>query len=108
MKLQIDNLDGNGARDYSSAIDGLKPPQVVRKLNQAAELQCSLLADTPQFVVPANGAQIILAKTNGQYLFTGYLSKPPAFEHLGWGERGPVYRYTLVALSDEAVLHRKR
>jgi hypothetical protein len=43
MKLQIDNLDGNGARDYSSAIDGLKPPQVVRKLNQAAELQCSLL-----------------------------------------------------------------
>jgi hypothetical protein len=108
MKLQIDNLDGNGVLDYSSAIDGLKPPQVVRKLNQAAELQCSLLADTPEFVAPANGARIILAKTNAQYVFTGYLSKPPTFEYVGWGERGPVYRYNLVALSDEAVLDRKR
>ncbi len=108
MKLQIDNLDGNGAIDYSMAIDGLKPPQVVRKLNVPAELQCSLLADGPEFVAPANGARITLAKTSGQDVFTGYLSKPPAFEYLGWGERGPVYRYNLVALSDESVLDRKR
>ena len=65
----------NGLRDYTAAMDGLKLPQVVRKLNQAAEMRCSLVADRPEFVVPANGARIIFAKSSGQDLFTGYLSQ---------------------------------
>src|SRR5712692_5150034 len=105
MKLQIDNLDGNGPRDYSATIDGSKSPQVIRKLNQASELQVSLVANVPDFVVPVNGARVILGRSNGQDVFTGYLMAAPVFEYLGWGERGPVYRYNLIAQSDEVLLN---
>jgi len=108
MKLQIDNLDGRGPQDYTSAIDASHPPQIIRKLNKPSELRLSLVADTPEFVVPAVKARITLGRTNGQDVFTGYLMQAPAFEYLGWGERGPVYRYNLVARSDEALLDEKR
>lgn len=108
MKLQIDNLDGRGLCDYSSAIDASDPPQLVRKLNQPSELRISLVADSPDFIVPAAKARILLGRTNGQDVFTGYLTQAPAFEYLGWGPQGPVYRYNLIALSDEALLDEKR
>ena len=108
MKLQIDNLDGHGLRDYTTAIDGSRSPKLMRRLNKPAELQFSLLADGPDFVVPANGARVMLGKTNGQDVFTGYLRQSPLFEYLGWGQRGPVYRYNLVAQSDESALDSKR
>lgn len=108
MKLQIDNLDGLGLRDYSSAIDASRPPHITRKLNQSSELQVSLVADSPEFVVPASRARITLGRTNGQDVFTGYLTQAPGYEFLGWNERGPVYRYNLVAQSDEVLLDQKR
>jgi hypothetical protein len=108
MKLQIDNFDGVGARDYTPALDGSRLPQVIRKLNQPSELRFSLVADSPEFVVPVAGARVTLGKTNGQDVFTGYLMQVPAFEFLGWRERGPVYRYNLVVQSDEALLDEKR
>ncbi len=108
MKLQIDNLDGQGPIDYTAAIDSSRSPQVVRRLNQPAELKFSLVANGPDFVVPVNGARVMLGRTNGQDVFTGYLKQAPVFEYLGWGQRGPVYRYNLVAKSDESVLDRKR
>ena len=108
MKLQIDNNDGLGLVDYTSAIDGSTPPQVVRKLNQPAELRMSLVADVPTFVVSGTGARIILACADGQTIFTGYLIASPVFEYLGWGEQGPVYRYQLSAQSDEVLLNEKR
>ena len=46
MKLTIDNLQGQGPQDYTGALDGTKPPRVERKLNQPAELQFSLVADS--------------------------------------------------------------
>jgi hypothetical protein len=108
MKLRIDNLDGFGPRDYTASIDGSRSPQVVRKLNQPSELRFSLVADSPNFMVPATGARVTLGLTNGQDVFTGYLMQAPVFEYLGWGERGPVYRYDLVAQSDEGLLDEKR
>jgi len=108
MKLQIDNLDGFGPVDYTSSIDGSHSPQVVRKLNQPSHLRLSLVADAPDFVVPVTGARITLGLTNGQDVFTGYLMQSPVFQYLGWGERGPMYRYDLVALSDEGLLDEKR
>ncbi len=88
MKLQIDNLDGNGAIDYSMAIDGMKPPQVVRKLNVPAELQCSLLADGPEFVAPANGARITLAKTQRTGCVYRVLSEASGIRVPGMGGDG--------------------
>ncbi len=108
MKLQIDNNDGLGLVDYTAAIDGSSPPQVIRKLNQPTELQMSLVSDGPDFVVSGTGARIIIGLIDGQDIFTGYLTEPPVFEYLGWGEQGPVYRYNLIAQSDEALLDEKR
>ena len=45
MKLTIDNLQGQGAQDYTGAVDGTKPPKVERKGNQPAELQFSLVGE---------------------------------------------------------------
>lgn len=108
MKLQIDNLDGLGPVDYTSSVDGSRSPQIVRKLNHPSELRASLVADSPTFVVPIMGARITLGLTNGEDVFTGYLMQSPVFEYLGWGERGPVYRYDLLAQSDEVLLDEKR
>jgi hypothetical protein len=108
MKLQIDNLDGFGPRDYTSAIDASHPPQIIRKLNKPSELRLSLVADSPEFIVPAAKARITLGRTNGQDVFTGYLMQAPSFQYLGWGDRGPVYRYNLIGRSDEALLDEKR
>ena len=108
MQLQIDNLDGAGARDYTAAIDSARLPQVVRKLNQAAQMKVSLTATSPGFVAPASGARITLNKANGQFIFTGYLTAAPELDFVGWGERGAIYRYNLQAASDEVLLERKR
>lgn len=108
MELTIDNLQaGLGPQNYTQAMDGTKPPRVQRKMNQPAELQISLLGSSPGFVIPAMGARLSFAKANGNYVFTGYVTAAPQYEYLGWGEQGPVYRYNLIAQSDEILLNRK-
>ena len=107
MKLTIDNLDSSGPRDYTAALDAERPPRLHRRLNRPAELRASLVANDTQFVVPARGARVILARNSGEKLFTGYAAAPPQYEYLGWGERGPVYRYALRALGDESLLDTK-
>src|SRR5258708_4541728 len=107
MKLTIDNLHGRGPEDYTSAIDGTVSPKVERKINKPAELRFSLVANSPTFVVPVVGARVTLGKTNGSDVFTGYLTQSPQYEYLGWGEQGPVYRYNLLAESDEVLLDQK-
>ncbi len=88
-------------------MDGAKPPKVERKLNQPAELQFSLVANSPGFVIPVTGARVTLGKTNGSDVFTGYVTAAPQYEYLGWGEQGPVYRYNVAAQSDEVLLDQK-
>ena len=107
MLLQIDNYDGTGARDYTANIDAIRAPQIIRRLNQPSELRLNLLAGG-NFVVPIHAGRIILSKSEDQILFTGYIAAAPEREHLGWGERGPQYRYNIVAKSDEALLDAKR
>ena len=107
MKLTIDNLQGQGPVDYTAALDGTVAARVERKINQPAELRCSLLASAAGFVVPAIGARVILAKANGNFVFTGYLTQAPQFEYLGWGGQGSVYRYDVIAESDEILLDQK-
>jgi hypothetical protein len=108
MKLQIDNLDGVGLRDYTADIDASRTPKVIRKLNEASELRFSLISEGTNFIVPVRGARVLLGRTNGQDVFTGYITAAPEFEYLGWGERGPLYRYNIVAKSDDALLDEKR
>jgi hypothetical protein len=107
MKLTIDNLDGRGPRDYTLAVDQTRAPRVLRRLRKPAELRLSLVASDPEFVVPVDGARITMGRLNGTDVFTGYLSSAPNFEYLGWNERGPVYRYNVIAQSDEVLLDKK-
>jgi len=107
MKLTIDNLQGLGALDYTASLDATVGERIERTLNQPGRLSFSLTADESGFVLPLAGARVTLVKADGEYLFTGYLSEAPAREYLGWGEKGPVYRYDLAAESDEVLLDRK-
>ncbi len=107
MILTIDNFDGAGARDYTAALESERPPRVRRRLNRPAELSASLVADDSQFVVPTSAARVILACNDGRKIFTGYVTAPPEYEYLGWGARGPVYRYTLHAAADDTLLDTK-
>ncbi len=107
MKLTIDNFDGAGARDYTANIDADASPRIQRRLNRPSHLTVGLIAAGPDFVVPASGARIVLAREDGIALFTGYTSAVPDYEYLGWGERGPAYRYSVAALSDEFLLDRR-
>jgi len=108
MKLQIDNLDGIGPRDYTADIDAARTPKITRKLNESSLLQFSLLSVGGDFVVPGRGARVTLGRTNGQDVFTGYIKAEPEYEYLGWGERGAMFRYNFVAQSDEFLLDEKR
>ncbi len=107
MKLTIDNLQGQGPQDYTNSLDTTRLPKLERKLNQPAELQFSLLANTTGFIVPVAGARVMLGKANGSDVFTGYVISSPQYEYLGWGEQGPVYRYNVIAQSDEILLDQK-
>jgi len=107
MKLLIDNLDGSGPRDYSSAIDSLRQPRIFRRKDKPSELRVSLLASGPDFVVPSNGARVTMGKSNGSDIFTGYIAATPDFEYLGYVNSGPVYRYNVIAISDEFLLNQK-
>ena len=107
MLLTIDNNDGAGARDYTSAIDATHVPHVIRRLNRPTEMSVGLVATMADFVVPAANARIVLARDNGESLFTGNVVSAPEYEYLGWGERGPTYRYSIQALSDEWPLSAK-
>lgn len=67
----------------------------------------ALVAGSSTFVVPAARARVIVEKGDGSRIFTGYVTATPGYEYLGWGERGPVYRFTLTASSDEFLLDHK-
>ncbi|MGH8702386.1 MAG: hypothetical protein ACREVR_14625 [Burkholderiales bacterium] len=58
-------------------------------------------------MAPLLGGRAVLSRRDGAKLFTGYLASEPVREHLGWGERGPVFRYRVAAVSDEFILDRK-
>lgn len=107
MKLTIDNLQGQGPVDYTPWLDGTLAPHIQRVLNQPTKLRLSIVANSAGFVEPANGARIMLTKATGSVFFTGYLVEAPELIYLGWGEQTPVYRYELVAESDEVLLDQK-
>ena len=107
MKLTIDNLQGQGAVDYTGSLDQTAAPQVTRRINQPSTFQCALLGGEAGFLAPTSGGRVILTKNDGSCVFSGYLTESPRFEYLGWGEQGTVYRYELTAESDEILLDQK-
>jgi hypothetical protein len=107
MKLLIDNLAGLGPEDYTAFVDGGKNPTLVRKLNSPAELKFGLAGGVGKLVVPAIGGRVTLSLSNGNDLFTGYISETPTYHYAGWSDGGVVYRYEVEALSDVMLMDQK-
>ena len=116
MILTIDNLDGQGARDYSAALcpkdAATRPLTVERTLNAPSRASGALLlAANPGWLtlpVPVRRARVIITSSaSGATLFTGYLATEPVAVYAGAGLAGPVFRYQFSALSDEWLLDKQ-
>lgn len=107
MKVTIDNLDGAGAVDYSSALCGDGPVKISRTLN--APSICSGMLDVTDaaLTVPVRRGRVVVTAANGTILFTGYIATDPEAVYAGTGLKGPVYRYAVSAVSDEWLLDKQ-
>ncbi len=105
MKLTIDNLDGNGAIDYSAAILANKPITIARKLNEPSlcSFGLALTGGTPE--APLRNGRVIVSDNNGIILFTGYVATEPARGLAGAGTTGAIYELLVSAISDEVLLN---
>ena len=103
MNLLIDNNDGLGQQDYTSCLDTDHLPRISRKLNAPATMIAALISADPSFHTPVSGARIILQRSDGPTLFTGYLTAPPVQQYLGYGQM-PAWQYTLTATDDSCLL----
>jgi len=104
LKLTIDNLDGNGPVEYSSAL-AVKPPiTITRKLNEPSVFSCCLVLSGTAIETPLRNGRVIVTDNNGVVLFTGYLAIEPARELAGAGTTGAIYQLALSAVSDEVLL----
>lgn len=106
MNLLIDNHDGRGLVDYSAYVDRSQPPKIARKLNQPEQMTAWLLAADSTFSPPASGARVILQRSDGYRLFTGYLTAAPMQQYLGYAQGGAAWQYALQASDDGWLLDR--
>jgi hypothetical protein len=106
MKLTIDNNDSRGPQDYTSYLDATGLPKITRKLNRPWQMTASLVAADPNFVIPASGARVVLQRSDGYNVFTGYLTGTPEQQILGYGQKARAWRYLLVAQDDSWLLDR--
>lgn len=99
MKVTIDNLDGNGALNYSPSLSGVEPLTIERKLNKPSS--CTIDLVPGGLAVPASGGRVVVSADNGTILFTGYAIAAPARVYAGMGTTGPAYVLQVSCLSDE-------
>jgi hypothetical protein len=104
MKLQIDNLDGSGVRDYTNALDARELPRVRRRLNAPDEMEFGLIGLGEQLPVPKSGARVALRKDDESALFTGILLESAEAVYVG---TGPAYTWKTRAVGDECAYERK-
>src|SRR5579862_799742 len=103
MNLLIDNNDGLGPQDYTAYVDAEHLPAMARELNAPATMRAALVSADAGFDAPASGARVILQRSDGFRLFTGYLASAPAQQYLGYGQ-APAWRYLLQAIDDSCLL----
>jgi hypothetical protein len=104
LKVTIDNLDGNGAIDYSGTLSATQPIMIGRKLNEPSICTLRLVTAGTSLIAPLRNGRVIVADNNGIVLFTGYLATEPARELVGAGTTGAVYQLLATAVSDEVLL----
>ena len=114
MILTIDNLDGNGAIDYSAALCADLPLTIERVLNTPSRCTGALNVGSPAdpgasstLLVPVRRGRVVVSAQSGTVLFTGYLATEPFPVYIGVGLAGPVYRVAFAAISDEWLLDKQ-
>jgi len=112
--LTIDNLDGNGAVNYSTTLCADVPLTIERVLNTPS--RCTGALDvgssanpgaSSTLLVPVRRGRVVVSSHSGAVLFTGYLATEPVPVYAGTGLAGPVYRVAFTAISDEWLLDKQ-
>ncbi|MES2220850.1 MAG: hypothetical protein V4587_07780 [Acidobacteriota bacterium] len=110
MKVAIDNQDGKGAVDYSSALcsDQASEKSIVitRALNQPTLARIQLDCASHGLGVPTQNAFVVITADNGTFLFTGYLPTAAELVFAGYDSNGPHYKVIANALSEDWLLNR--
>jgi hypothetical protein len=107
VKITIDNLDGAGVLDYSSALCADGSPKIARSLNAPSVCSGMLDVSDAALAVPARRGRVVVTASNGTVLFTGYIATEPEPVYAGVGLKGSVYRYAFSAVSDEWLLDKQ-
>jgi len=107
VRITIDNLDGQGAVDYSRWISSTGPLKVQRALNAPSLCECTLDLSAVQLPVPTRRGRVVVTLDDGLVLFTGYVATEPELIYAGAGTLGTMYRVGLRAISDEWLLDRQ-
>ena len=114
MRITIDNLDGKGGVDYSSAICADTPLKIERTLNAPSRCTGVLLfggifmnGANPNLPTPVRRGRVVVSSDSGPVLFTGYLATEPEQVYVGQGISGAIYRIAIDAVSDEWLLDKQ-
>ncbi|MGI4829449.1 MAG: hypothetical protein ACRYFU_14830 [Janthinobacterium lividum] len=107
MRITIDNEDGRGAVDYTSAVAVEGPITVQRHLNQPSRCTVEIVIGEGGLLTPARRGRVVVSSDAGAVLFTGYLATEPVSAYAGMGVTGPIYRARLSAMSDEWLLDKQ-
>ncbi len=106
MRITIDNLDGQGARDYTQSVAPEGPITIKRMLNAPTRCTAELVVDVDELPLPARLGRVVVESEAGMVLFTGYLATEPVRVYAGDASAGAVYRARVSAVSDEWLLDR--
>ena len=107
MRITIDNLDGQGAHDYTSAVASGGAITLQRVLNSVSRCTAELLPDAASLPMPARRGRVVVTSDAGDVLFTGYLATEPMRVYAGQMSEGATYRARVTAVSDEWLLDRQ-
>ncbi len=107
MKVTFDNLDGNGAVDYSACLCADGPVKIDRVLNAPSRCSGTIVLGDSTLIVPVRRARVVVTADSGTVLFTGYVTTEPVAIYAGVGTTGPVYRIDFSAVSDEWLLDKQ-
>lgn len=106
MQITIDNLDGQGVRDYTCSVAPEGPITIQRTLNAPTRCTAELVIGVEDLPLPSRLGRVVVASDGGSVLFTGYLATEPVRVYAGEASAGPVYRARVSAVSDEWLLDR--
>jgi hypothetical protein len=106
MRITIDNLDGQGARDYTASIAPEGAITLQRTLNAPTRCTSEVVVGVGALPLPSRLGRVVVTGDDATILFTGYLATEPVRVYAGAVSEGVVYRARLSAVSDEWLLDR--